>query len=258
MTYTDVFKRKEVKYLLDAEQFAVICAGLAEHMEIDAYGRSLISSMYYDTPNCDLICRSLEKPLYKEKLRLRTYGQRVTEATDAEAFLEIKKKYKGIVYKRRVCISTDAARTFMGGKLYEQAVAAHPLPDPEKDAASTSPRSLQIAAELRQFINAYAPLRPSIMINVERTAWALREGEPGDLRITFDEDVRYRNMMQVGTAEHPLLETGQVIMEIKSCQAMPLWLVRLLNQTQAYPTSFSKYGEAYKTVRAASAFAQAS
>ena len=141
-TFTDVFERKEVKYRLDARQHRAMAATLRGRMAPDAFGRTRIVSRYFDTPERALIERSLDKPLYKEKLRLRSYG---SSQADDRVFVEIKKKYKGIVYKRRVGCSLAAAEAYLGGESYEQACARFPLPDPAMAAESLSPRSVQIA-----------------------------------------------------------------------------------------------------------------
>ena len=144
-TFTDVFERKEVKYRLDARQHRAMAATLRGRMAPDAFGRTRIVSRYFDTPERALIERSLDKPLYKEKLRLRSYG---SSQADDRVFVEIKKKYKGIVYKRRVGCSLAAAEAYLGGTPYEQACMRFPLPDPAMAAESLSPRSAQIAREM--------------------------------------------------------------------------------------------------------------
>lgn len=168
-TFTDVFERKEVKYRLDARQHRAMAATLRGRMAPDAFGRTRIVSRYFDTPERALIERSLDKPLYKEKLRLRSYG---SSQADDRVFVEIKKKYKGIVYKRRVGCSLAAAEAYLGGESYEQACARFPLPDPAMAAESLSPRSVQIAREIDEFVARYRPLRPSMLIECERVAYA--------------------------------------------------------------------------------------
>ena len=266
-TFTDVFERKEVKYRLDARQHRAMAAALRGRMAPDAFGRTRIVSRYFDTPERALIERSLDKPLYKEKLRLRSYGS--PQAGD-RVFVEIKKKYKGIVYKRRVGCSLAAAEAYLGGESYEQACARFPLPDPAMAAESLSPRSAQIAREIDEFVARYRPLRPSMLIECERVAYAsiatiaaaagggatgLRAlGDvPDDLRITFDAGIAYGDLFarDAGAASHPLLPDGDAVMEIKSSGPFPLWLVRALDACEAYPTSFSKYGEAYRACMAA-------
>ena len=256
--YADTFERKEVKYRLNAGQRRFIEAQLAGHMELDAYGRSRVTSIYFDTPTHDLICRSIEKPLYKEKLRLRFYGEL---REDACVFLELKKKFRGIVYKRRVACSYAAARAFMGGMPYSQACRAYPLPDEQAARASLSPHSLQIVGEIDAFIERHRPLEPSMVVSCDRSAYAPVAGQvvsggsnaggaptgQASLRITFDADIVYQDLNgPASRAVRPLLAPGEAIMELKSAGAYPLWLVRALDECAAYPTSFSKVGEAFK------------
>ncbi|MFR4804965.1 MAG: VTC domain-containing protein [Eggerthellaceae bacterium] len=249
-TFTDVFERKEVKYRLDARQHRAMAAALRGRMAPDAFGRTRIVSRYFDTPERALIERSLDKPLYKEKLRLRSYG---SSQADDRVFVEIKKKYKGIVYKRRVGCSLAAAEAYLGGTPYEQACMRFPLPDPAMAAESLSPRSAQIAREIDEFIARYRPLRPSMLIECERVAYAsiatiaAAAGDgatglraltdvPDDLRITFDTRIVYGDLFarDAGAAAHPLLPDGDAVMEIKSSGPFPLWLVRALDACEAY------------------------
>ncbi len=245
--YTGTFKRKEVKYRLSAQQAAQIKQALAACMAPDAYGQTAITSRYYDTAQRSMIARSLEKPLYKEKLRLRTYGQKTADST---VFVELKKKHRGIVYKRRIAASEGAARMLMDGHPYEIALAMYPLADEELRAEARTAASFQTAAEISACAHRNGPLAPSMDILVSRVAWAPLPDSRGELaqgvRITFDEDIRYRDLMGPdATKQVPLLQPGEAIMEVKVPGAYPLWLVDALNSCKAYPTSFSKYGEAY-------------
>ncbi len=249
-TFTDVFERKEIKYRLSACQHQAMVGALAGIMVPDEFGCTPIVSVYFDTPARSLIDRSLERPLYKEKLRLRSYG---APHEEDRVFVELKKKFEGIVYKRRVGMSYAAARAYLGGLSYEKACAHYPLPDSIMASESLSPRSLQIAREINQFIVHHRPLRSSMVIACRRTAYRLMdasgpESEVDDVRITFDEEVAYRDLFSSNPAgpSHPLMGDGQAIMEIKSAGPFPLWLVQALGACQAYPSSFSKYGEAYR------------
>ena len=252
--YADTFERKEVKYRLDAGQRRFVEQALVGHMALDAYGRSRVTSLYFDTPTHDLVCRSLEKPLYKEKLRLRYYGEL---REDTCVFLELKKKFRGIVYKRRVACSYAAARAFMNGMPYLQACRAWPLSDEAAARASIAPHSLQIVDEIDAFIERHRPLEPSMVISCDRSAYAPVAGErvatdgaptgQASLRITFDADIVYEDLNgPAARGVHPLLRPGEAIMELKSAGAYPLWLVHALDGCAAYPTSFSKVGEAFK------------
>ena len=217
-----VMKRYEMKYLLSAEQTLALREKLQGRMQADQYGKTPIASLYYDTPNYRLIRASLEKPAYKEKLRLRSYGP-ATE--DSPVFLELKRKACGVVYKRRVQTTLPQVRRFFAGE--------------DADGG-------QIARELAAFRDHYGTLRPACLIVYDRTAYF----EPGgDLRLPIDEDPRYRlddltltNSMD-GT---PLFEPGRAILEIKIQNAVPLWLNAILNECGVAKSSFSKYGEAYR------------
>lgn len=254
--FTGTFERKEVKYHLNATQVRAIKQDLSAHMAPDEYGQTSITSVYYDTPNRDMISRSLEKHLYKEKLRLRTYGPRCAQAP---VFVELKKKHKGIVYKRRIAVSEPAAQLLMVGAPYERAISRHPLADEAFEADSRSAKNLQIAEEIAACVRRNGPVLPSMAILVERVAWAplldARGAEAEGVRITFDERIRYRDLFAPAgkRASVPLLAAGEAIMEVKVPGAYPLWLVRVLDDCKAYPTSFSKYGEAYLTCEGKSA-----
>lgn len=246
--YTGTFERKEVKYRLNPVQVRTIKQALGAYMAPDEYGQTSITSVYYDTRNRDMISRSLEKPAYKEKLRLRTYGPR---SAQAPVFVELKKKHKGIVYKRRIAVSESAAQLFMVGVPYGRAIGRHPLADEALEAESHSAKSLQIAEEIAACVRRNGPVFSSMAILVERVAWAplpdTRGAQAEGVRITFDERICYRDLFvpEGKRASVPLLAAGEAIMEVKVPGAYPLWLVRMLDDCKAYPTSFSKYGEAY-------------
>ena len=218
-----VMQRYELKYLLNAEQAQALRRRLAGRMEPDQFGETTIASLYYDTPDRRFVRRSLEKPDFKEKLRLRSYGP----ATQiSPMFLELKRKANGIVYKRRAQCTLPAARAFLAG-------AAAP------DADS------QIGRELTAFRDRSGTLEPACLILYDRTAYF----EPGgELRLTIDENPRYRMedpcLTDFGGAQR-LLAPGGAVLELKVQGAMPLWLARALSEEGIRKTSFSKYGAAY-------------
>ena len=248
-SFTDTFERKEVKYRLNAKQHREVLDALAGRMVADEYGRTRITSLYFDTPTCDLIARSLEKPLYKEKLRVRWYG---TPTSGERVYVEIKKKYDGIVYKRRVGCSLTAAYAYLMGRVpYENACVQNPLSDQLQQDEALTLHSIQIAREIDAFTARYRNLRPSMYIVCERTAYAPVPGADAEgLRITFDSGVAYRDVLagerEAGSTFHPLLSLGETIMEVKTAGSYPSWLVEVLSGCQAYPSSFSKYGAAYQ------------
>ena len=223
------FERRELKYRITDAQRAALEAAFGARMVPDEHSESTICNIYYDTADYRLIRASLEKPAYKEKLRLRSYG--VTEP-GGEVFLELKKKYKGIVYKRRITLPEDAAGEFIAGRA--------PLGEHG-----------QIGREIEYFTSIYAPLRPAVHLSYERSAWFSREDR--DLRITFDENIRFRQedvSLTLPAGGQRILPEGESLMEIKAAAALPLWLVSELDTLGIYQSTFSKYGEAYKAILA--------
>ena len=217
-------QRKEMKFLLSGEQTKHLREHLQGHMEIDRYGKTSIASLYYDTPNDRLIRASIEKPVFKEKIRLRSYGL-ATEATPV--FLELKRKAAGVVYKRRIETTIPQVEGFFSGTDGLRADG-------------------QIEREITAFRDFYGTLRPACLIIYDRTAYF----EPdGDLRLTIDENPRYR-MERLTLTESmdgiPLMERGWTILEVKAQDAVPLWLTQILSAGQIRTGSFSKYGEAYR------------
>lgn len=226
--YQAVFQRHEVKYLLTCQQYRVLRHALAGNVQPAAYPRSTIWNLYYDTPDFRLIRASMEKPAYKEKLRLRSYQ---LPAGDSPAYVEIKKKFDGIVYKRRQQMPYNMAKVFLDGE-------------------STSCGQGQIVRELEWFLHLHAPLAPAMFIYYDRLS--LCGKEDGQLRLTFDANLRWRAWaldFQEGAQGVPLLKPGQVLLEVKAAHAMPVWLADMLAACKAYPGSFSKYGAAYRAMR---------
>lgn len=225
MAIQTVFQRYEVKYLLDAHQYHSILETMARHMEPDAFPRCHIRNVYFDTPDHRLIRASLEKPVYKEKLRLRSYGP---VSPQDSVFLELKKKYRSVVYKRRIALPLHQVEQVMAEGL--------PLPVDS-----------QIAREIDYVRHFYPHLAPAMYLSYRREAW--REPGGGEFRVTFDHDLMAReDALSLSTPAFgtPLLEEGQYLMEVKAPGAIPLWMVHALTQLGVYKTSFSKYGTAYQ------------
>ena len=225
-TYQAVFKRKEVKYLLTEAQLAALRPVMETHMEPDAFAHSSISNLYYDTPDFRMLRRSQEKPVYKEKLRLRSYG---VPDEETQVFPEIKKKAEGIVYKRRVSMSYGDAIRYLSRRR------------PSEDG--------QIFQELNWMLLAYGSLAPRIFLSYERDSWKGRE-DPY-LRLTLDREILWRTEaldLRRGAWGEPLLEPNQVLMEVKISNAAPLWLAEALSENGIFPISFSKCGRAFETL----------
>lgn len=246
-SYSDVFRRTEMKYRIDHDQQSILNAAIDQHMVMGEFGKTKIASLYYDTPDFSLIERSLDKPLYKEKLRLRVYGDL---SPLAPSFVELKKKFKGVVYKRRVMLSLHAAQAFFDGMPYEEACRAFPLFEDEAQAQSLSSRSIQIAREIAFTIQRHGTLVPSFLITCTRSAYEA-SGE-SELRITFDNELACSYVAKSPLqASRPvsLLAPGESIMEVKNAGPLPLWLLRALSEAKSYPQSFSKYGHAYMSLK---------
>lgn len=218
------FERYEKKYLITPDQQARILSAARPYMKEDEYGRYSICNVYYDTDDFSLIRASLEKPVYKEKLRVRSYG---VPADDDRVFVEIKKKCGGVVYKRRVVMMAMDAPGYLSGD------------------AALSPGG-QISREIDYF-QSFHRTAPQVFIGYDRTAMGGIENEA--LRVTFDTNIRWRDSMldlRSGDGGMLILPQDTVLMEIKIPGAMPLWLTRLLSSMSVFPTSFSKYGECYR------------
>lgn len=223
MRYQAVFQRHEIKFLLDTDQYLRITKAMSAHMAPDDYGLTTIRNIYYDTDDYRLIRHSMEKPIYKEKLRLRSYRQ---VSQDAPVFVELKKKYKGVVYKRRLTMpQKDAFAWFDGTPGY--------MPDS------------QIGRELEYFRRFYKTLHPTVFLSYDRVAWFC---DSSDLRVTFDTNICYRTH-DLGLYLPPggtvLLPRDRVLMEVKTAGGIPLWMSGLLNRERIFKASYSKYANAY-------------
>ncbi len=219
----DVFNRVEKKYILNKNQIETIKKIILEHMKPDPYHNDeyTISSIYLDTDDYDLIRRSIEKPIYKEKVRLRSYG---IPSLEDNVFLEIKKKYNGHGNKRRIKLKLKNAYEFMNGNLKIES---------------------QIGNEL-QYIIKYNKLKPKIYIAYDRLAF-----EQDKFRITLDYNIRYRIEdvnLEYGDSGI-LLDKNIFILEAKTENSYPEWFIKLLSKEKIYPSSFSKYATIYKKLK---------
>ena len=217
------FRRYEKKYLITAKQKDALMQAISSRMHPDEYGETVICNLYYDTPDYLLIRRSLDKPLYKEKLRLRCYG---VPKSDSTAFIEIKKKFKRVVYKRRLDTTYEKAVHYM--------------------ATGETEKTGQIKNELDWFKKSYYPLAPSTAVFYTRVAYF--DNEEPELRITVDKDILWRKNdldLTLGAYGEALLQDGYYLLEIKIPGAMPVWLAHLLSELEIFSTPYSKYGKAF-------------
>lgn len=219
----NVFERMEKKYRLNQKQYELFLDAVSGKIHMDEYGLHTIRNIYYDTSDYELIRRSLDKSRYKEKFRLRGYGE-IQE--DSTVFLEIKKKYQGIVYKRRAPMSMRQARSYL-------------------EAGNQSGQKSQIMNEIEYFFKFYHP-RPKVYLAYDREAYVGNEDE--ELRITIDRNIRSRShRLELSyDGECRLLNQEEYLMEIKVAGAYPVWLAELLSRLEIFPASFSKYGAVYR------------
>lgn len=229
----EVFNRYEKKYRITDECYKRLRERLMEYMEPDAHSRNgefyTICNIYYDTVHNDLIRRSQEKPIYKEKLRLRSYG---VVTPEDKVFLEIKKKYKGLVNKRRTKLKLAEAYNF---------VESGVIPEHQ------SYMNAQVLRELQYFLKRMdMELRPALFLSYDRVAMFGKDNK--DFRVTFDRNIttrRYDLGLHYGVYGEKLLPEDEWIMEVKIENAMPLWMTKILSEFRIYPASFSKYGTEY-------------
>ena len=254
----NLFKRIEKKYLLSGEKYELLTTALADYIEPDEYPHSTICSMYYDTPDFKLIRASIEKPLYREKLRVRSYG---VPTRDSNVFVEVKKKYDGVVYKRRLKMELGELEDYLNERTepihFLEKISNEREPgsreelegDPRGDARREKEAFIdnQIYHEINYFLDHYGNLQPMMFLSYERDAFFAKDDR--DLRITFDSDITYRRddlRLEDGVFGKKLIQPDQHLMEIKVPGAMPLWLSHILDRLEIRSSAFTKYGNAYK------------
>lgn len=217
-----VFLRKETKYMLTLKQYNDLISVMEGKMTLDKYGKQTMNNVYFDNDCFELISRSVEKPVYKEKVRLRVYGK---PEPDSPAYLELKKKYKGVVYKRRI-----SAPLYSFTDYIEKGIP---------------PCDSQIFREI-DYVYRVKNLAPKVYLAYEREAFY--GNEDAGFRITFDTGIRYRtgdtSILSPAAAEK-LIDDDSVLMETKCLLAYPRWLIDFLCDNNIYKTSFSKYGRVY-------------
>lgn len=224
MTYQNVFKRYEIKYILTSEQRKALKEEMNGIMKIDRYGKTTIRNIYFDTENYRLIRTSLDKPVYKEKLRVRSY-RRVNDEDDV--FVELKKKFESLVYKRRIALPEYIAMDWLA-------------------AGGEQPEDTQIASEIEYFRNFYEGIAPKVFLSYEREAYYPEDGT--DTRITLDSNIIARDhdlSLRYGVYGDNVIDRDLTVLEVKVASAMPMWLIRFLNSNNISKTSFSKYGMYY-------------
>ena len=236
-----IFKRFEIKYMIDEAVFEKLMQVMDGYMIADEHGRSTVCSLYYDTPKHLLIRRSLEHPVYKEKLRLRSYG--VAKPSDT-VFVELKKKFCSVVYKRRIAMTHDKALSYLAGngQIDESQIT-------DSQTVDSQIADSQIASEINYALKIYENLAPAVLLSYEREAFYARNNH--EFRVTFDRNILWRDYdlsLDKGIYGTPILADQKVLMEVKTDGAIPGWMVDFLTANKLYKTSFSKYGTAYRAI----------
>lgn len=229
MAQSATFKRYEFKYMLSQNQYESLRKAMEHTMQLDQFGRNTINNIYFDTPDFLLIRRSLEKPVYKEKLRVRWYG---TREEKTPIYIELKKKYKGVVYKRRIKESWLDTKAYFTGR--------EALPKNGQE---------QIKKELDYFMGFYENLAPALFLGYEREAYFGKE-DP-DFRMTFDFNIRCNNQdmfHQKSNNGTRVIPRENVLLEVKTGTGLPAWLLDFFAKEEVYKASFSKYGTAYNNI----------
>jgi hypothetical protein len=238
MGYQAVFKRYEIKYVITAGQKERILKAMQPYMEPDRFGRSTVRNIYFDTDDFVLARHSIAKPDFKEKLRIRSYAK---AAEDSIVFVELKRKFDGVVYKRRLGLPEADAMRWMAG-------SADPLII--RETRSESP---QVAGEIEYFAGLYSGLKPVLYLSYDREAFRMKKGASTadggtEFRVTFDNNILCRESdlsLESDAYGSSILEEGKFLMELKCPGAIPLWMTKILSEEHLYKTSFSKYGTAY-------------
>lgn len=228
MEILSTFQRKENKYLISGQQQEALLETIGQRLMKDEYGESTVSNIYLDTPEHYLIRESIDvtedRRPYKEKIRIRAYD--IPQAQD-DVFIELKKKFKGIVYKRRLTTTLAKAERYLKEGIL--------------------PEESQIMREIDWTMKKYGMPQPSIMVFYERLGYF--DKEQPCIRITFDRNTRYRTddlSYEYGSGGKLIFTDDTRIMEIKASGAYPLWLVESLDSLDIRKQTFSKVAAAYK------------
>ncbi|MFI3260094.1 MAG: polyphosphate polymerase domain-containing protein [bacterium] len=220
MNSSNYLKRKELKYKLNYDQYIELKNMMESYMCIDKNKKHKISNIYFDTADYKVIIASMEKPIYKEKLRIRKYS------TSDSIFIELKKKYKGIVYKKRVDLDKEKLN----------------------DNIFSLETKNQTNCEINHFLEKYEEMDARVYLSYDREAYFCKDDD--SFRMTFDSNILFRdtNVSLELDDKHDLcvLEDNVFILEVKAAGSLPAWLISFLSEKKIYRSSFSKYAEAYK------------
>lgn len=217
------FKRYEIKYRMDISQIIEFKKVLDLYMKLDKYKKHTINNLYLDTESNLLIRRSIDKPSYKEKLRIRFYNDLVE---NTNGFIEIKKKFDKVVYKRRISLNyNDLIKQVSNNRI-------------DSDE--------QIAKEINYCLQHYN-LKPKLQLTYKREAYYQKNS---NLRITIDNEIKYKTNDIYNFDNKGLFLNNEIyLVEVKTDIGLPKWLLDFFSEKNIYKTSFSKYGEIFKLIK---------
>ncbi len=230
----EVFNRYELKFILDKSMAQEMIQALKGHVMLDQYGDGegfyRIINLYYDTEDHLFFHETVNRQEFRQKLRLRAYNK---VSIDTPVFLEIKKKYDGVVYKRRTMLTLQDAYAFLAKGQEQQDYSVY-------DASN-----VQILGEVA-FLKRFYSLAPKVVVSYDRQAFlGIKEN---DLRITFDSNLRKRESdlkLESGPWGELFMDASSYILEIKVNGRIPLWLAQILSGFQCWRQGYSKYTSSY-------------
>jgi len=235
------FSRYELKFQMPYDTYMEFKDRLGEHLQPDAYGDAegfyTIMNLYFDTYDNFFHRQNQNREPFRQKLRLRTYS---IDNLDATCFLEIKKKYKGLVNKRRTVLTLRDAYRFLGlnEALEEEAAATGGVID---EISPLTVSNKQIFNEV-SFFTDFFKLTPRMVLCYDRRAFF--DAVDDSVRVTFDRNIRYRTTdlrLEHGSYGENFVDSNTVLMELKVEKSVPLWMVELLNEFGLFKKKFSKY-----------------
>ena len=223
----EFFRRIEKKYIISKKQFELIKKGIKDEMYLDTHGKSTICNLYLDTDDYSLIKHSLDKPIYKDKLRIRSYN---VANSNSDVYLEVKKKYDGVVSKRRIKAKLEDIYAFLNNE-------------------SEIPQSnTQVSKELKYYFK-YYNLHPTAYITYDREAYYAKNDY--GFRITFDTNIKARDYdlaLDKGIYGQQIFDEDKILMEIKTLGGIPMWFTKMMSELEVRPGHFSKYGATYLNI----------
>lgn len=232
----EVFNRYELKYIVNKALYKELLQALQGHVFMDKHGDQdgyyMVMNLYYDTADHLFFNETVNRQQFRQKLRLRGYNH---INRDSNVFLEIKKKYRGVVYKRRTLLKLPEAYAFLADTLSKKDYSLY-------DASNT-----QILGEV-DFLKQFYQLEPKVIVSYDRQAFQGIHEE--DLRVTFDRNLLKRETdlrIESRSDGELFMDPSLYVLEVKVNDRIPLWLSHILNDFQCWRQGYSKYTSSYNS-----------